>query len=76
MTSKLPALTETYMKQNDTASAEICVERMENVFDTLEKVKEKTSDIAWKIRDVPQLTLPYEYEENLDRAKATLAEAN
>lgn len=73
---KLYLIFETYMKQNDTASAEICVERMENVFDTLEKVKEKTSDIAWKIRDVPQLTLPYEYEENLDRAKATLAEAN
>lgn len=73
---KLYLIFDIYIKQNDTDSAGICVERMENVFDTLEKVKEKTSDIAWKIRDVPQLTLPYEYEENLATAKEILAEAN
>lgn len=51
-----------YIQAGDQESAGVCVKRMRSVYDILEKVEEQTSDLAWKIQDVPQVTLPPEYD--------------
>ncbi|MCD7882181.1 MAG: O-antigen ligase family protein [Lachnospiraceae bacterium] len=52
-----------YLESGETESAEICYQRVQNVQELLEQVKEKTSWLGWQIDDAPQVTLPEEYQE-------------
>lgn len=47
-------------------SAEICLDEIKNIQRYLNQVKEHTSDLAWRIRDVPILEMPEEYVEYLE----------
>lgn len=51
-----------YLNNGDKESAKVCLDRIKEVPEILNEVKEKTSDLAWKIKDKPNLTLPEEYE--------------
>ena len=50
-----------YLQSGDRESAGVCVKRMRSVYDILNRVEQKTSALAWKIQDIPQVTLPGEY---------------
>lgn len=49
-----------YVNNGDRKSAESCVNRAKAIPDMLEKVREKTSWLGWKINDIPQVKLSYE----------------
>lgn len=50
-----------YENVNDTVSSTACKKELILVKKKLETVEEKSSSLAWKIYDVPQLELPAEY---------------
>ena len=49
-----------YVNDGDLKSAKSCVNRAKAIPDMLEKVREKTSWLGWKINDIPQVKLSYE----------------
>ncbi|MCD8015721.1 MAG: O-antigen ligase family protein [Lachnospiraceae bacterium] len=63
-----------YLKSGETKSAEICLEKAENIPVLLEQVKEKTSWLGWQIDDVPQVTLPQEYQELIASMEEQIAD--
>ena len=63
-----------YQKTGDTESAKMCLKRVESVYTMLEELQEKTSSLAWKINDIPRVTLSHKYQQLLDEAKETLYE--
>lgn len=52
-----------YNQAGDTRSADICMKELRGIQKNLDGVKEKTSKLAWKIQDKPQLDMPEEYFE-------------
>lgn len=56
-----------YIKNEELESAKICLEKAQKVPEILETVKEKTSWLGWQINDKPQVVIPWEYEELLDK---------
>ncbi|MDE6760053.1 MAG: O-antigen ligase family protein [Lachnospiraceae bacterium] len=50
-----------YNQTGDTKSADICMKELRDIQKRLNEVKEKTSKLAWKIQDKPQLDMPEEY---------------
>ena len=63
-----------YIDNNDVESAKICLDRMKEVPDILSEVEKQTSDIAWKIKDKPDLTMPDEYDELIKSMEEALNE--
>lgn len=63
-----------YINNNDVESAKICLDRMKEVPDILSEVEKQTSDIAWKIKDKPDLTMPDEYDELIKSMEEALNE--
>lgn len=61
-----------YIQENDMESARFCVKQAEEIPQMLEKVKEETSSLAWRIKDRPRVTLSREdldlIEEMRDKA--------
>lgn len=55
-----------YEQNGDTASAEVCREKMQSIPLMLDTVRQSTDPIAWKIADQPQLELPAEYQKILN----------
>ena len=58
-----------YTQNGDQESADYCREKLLEIPDMLEKVKEGTSSLGWKIKDQPELELPKEYKEQLSLLK-------
>lgn len=50
-----------YAKNGDFNSAEICKKELLSVNESLAQMKERTSFLAWKIQNKPELDLPEEY---------------
>lgn len=65
-----------YLESGSIEDAKICVQRAVEVPEMLNKVKENTSSIAWKIRDKPQLTLSEESINLIEEMKKKLKEEN
>ncbi len=63
-----------YQKAGETNSAEMCLKRVESVYGMLEELQERTSSLAWKIDDLPRVTLSHEYQQLLEEAKEALYE--
>lgn len=51
-----------YLKNGDVESAEFCRQRLMEIPDMLQEVSDGTDELAWKIRDKPDLALPEEYQ--------------
>ncbi len=60
---------ELYTQAGDTASAEICREKLLEIPGMLEKVLEESDPLAWKIDEKPELELPEKYLELLQQIK-------
>ena len=56
-----------YMQNYDTASAEICRTHLLKIPQMLADVEKKTSTIAWKLDDKPELTLPPAYQQAIQQ---------
>lgn len=63
-----------YLTDDDLQSARTCVLRAAQIPELLDKVDKKTSDISWKIKDTPQVTLSHknlalieEYKEKVNQ---------
>lgn len=52
-----------YAQAGDTASAQVCLQEIAAIQTMLEEVKAETDDLAWKLTDQPELTMPQEYYE-------------
>lgn len=52
-----------YNQAEDTKSADICMEELRGIQKRLDEVKKRTSKLAWKIQDKPQLDMPEGYPE-------------
>lgn len=50
-----------YQQAGDAKSADICMGELKGIRKKLDEVKERTSKLAWKIQDKPQLDMPEEY---------------
>lgn len=50
-----------YAQAGDTASAQACYQEILNIQTMLEEVGSETDDLAWKLTDQPELTMPEEY---------------
>lgn len=58
-----------YLKSGSEEDAAICVQRAEEIPILLKITEEKTSDLAWKIKDKPQVTLKSEHLEMIRRMR-------
>ncbi|MBO7453354.1 MAG: O-antigen ligase family protein [Clostridiales bacterium] len=58
--------TNLYIEAGDSESAKYCVDKIKEVPLMLDRVKNGTSSLAYKIKDVPELDLPDEYQEVVD----------
>ena len=63
-----------YISSDDIDSAEICIKRIKNVPVMLSDLAESTDELAWKIDDLPQLSLPVEYINAIDELEVILDE--
>lgn len=63
-----------YVENNDTESAKICFQKMEEIPKKLIKVKEKTSYLGWKIKDLPKTKLSYEQLQLIEKTRRMLNE--
>ena len=63
-----------YLDAGEKDSAKICMKRMKAVDSMLEKTAEKTSPLAYKIKDKPSLTLPMEYNKLMNELEMKLDE--
>lgn len=61
----LAAGMQAYAQNGDFESAQYCRETLKAIPGKLKAVQAKTSPLAWKIQDTPQLELPAEYQERL-----------
>lgn len=52
---------ELYRQEGYTESAEICLEEIKKIQVYLDEVRNSTSDLAWKLRDVPELEMDESY---------------
>ena len=59
-----------YQQAGDGQSLQYCAQQAAQIPNRLQAVKEKTSPLAWKIADKPQLELPEGYEELLQFCEA------
>lgn len=50
-----------YAQNGDTASGEVCRQKLLAIPEMMEAVLNSTSERAWKIKDIPELFLPNEY---------------
>ncbi|MCR5617307.1 MAG: O-antigen ligase family protein [Clostridiales bacterium] len=57
----LAVSTKLYWEAGDTESAKYCTDKIKEVPQRLEEVKNGTSSLAYKIKDKPELDLPQEY---------------
>lgn len=55
-----------YENVNDKQSARVCKRELVDIIDRLAETKEKTSPLAWKIQNKPELDLPEEYAEIIE----------
>jgi tetratricopeptide (TPR) repeat protein len=55
-----------YENVNDKQSARVCKRELIDISDRLAETKEKTSSLAWKIQNKPELDLPEEYAEIIE----------
>ena len=58
-----------YWQSGDDASAQVCREKLLAIPDMLEEVRRSTDPLGWKIADQPQLTLPEEYLDILEKLR-------
>lgn len=58
---------ERYRTEGDKDSAGICVQRAKEVPELLEQLKKRTSWLGWKIDDMPQVELPWEYQQMVEK---------
>lgn len=56
-----------YSSMGDNASAAVCIERLREIPVMMEEVLEGTDQYAWEIKDKPELTLPEEYRDALEK---------
>lgn len=63
---KLRVGVELYENAGNQESADICMQEIRKLQPMLDDVAAKTSSIAWKLTDKPQLKLPGEYQKYLD----------
>lgn len=63
-----------YLDAGDQASAVICIRRIERVPDMLDEVRDKTSPLAWKIRDIPTVDLSEEYLNQIQELEGLINE--
>lgn len=61
-----------YIKNNDLESAAYCLAYMKEVPEMLNGTETKTSFLAWKINDIPELNLQYEYVQMIDNLEKKL----
>lgn len=65
--NKLISVVAAYRNMGDESSAEFCEDALIEIKDRLADVEKKTSSLAWKIKDKPELKLLNEYEEYIAR---------
>lgn len=65
---------EEYSEQKEWESAKMCLQRAEAVPRMLDETKKKTSELGWKIKDKPKLTLSKEYLELIEQMKEAVNE--
>lgn len=70
---KLDYILQLYYRQGDLDSAVYCLKKMQNIPIMLEDLKERSSDIAWKIEHTPQVELPDIYLERLEQWEILVA---
>lgn len=56
---------ELYTEAGYVENAESCMEEIRMIQDRLDQVRDRSSSLAWMIRDVPELEMPEEYREYL-----------
>lgn len=61
-----------YLDSDDYASANICYKRLKSVPDMLDKVDKKTDELAWMIKDTPNLICPEGYTRMIDTMEGKL----
>ena len=64
-----------YSKLNDNKSVEICAEKIVEVSDMLDDVKNSTSRLGWMIKDKPELELGYDQKQIILGAEKYLKQA-
>jgi len=67
---KLFALYQAYTQMGDAASAQYCAEKILTVPQMIREVADSTAPIAYKIADVPDLTLPVQYLQAIEQLRA------
>lgn len=55
-----------FMQQGDSASAQICLNKLLQIPAMLARVEANTAPLAWKLEHIPELTLPESYQSRLD----------
>lgn len=50
-----------YLNNSQLDSAKICYAQLQGIPDMFQKLSDKTSELAWKINDIPQFGMPVEY---------------
>lgn len=65
---KLINITSLYIKNGDYDSAEYCIEKLVDVQRKIDETKQKTSSLAWKIKDKPELELDEKYQDYIKEA--------
>ncbi len=65
---------QTYINDGDKESASICVGELNRITGELEKLKDSSDKLAWKIYDKPQTELPTEYQNLIYSLKEQLYE--
>lgn len=67
---KLYAALQAYAQAGDTASAQVCRDRLLQIPEQMAQVLESTDPLGWRIADQPQLALPESYQAALDSLAA------
>ena len=52
-----------YLKAQDIDSAQICYEKAKEIQTKLDRLKANTGNLAWKLKDIPQLEMPETYKQ-------------
>ena len=65
---------QTYINDGDNESARICVGELNRITDAMDKLKDSSDKLAWKIYEKPQTELPPEYQSLIFSLKEQLNE--
>ena len=65
-----------YLENGNTEDARICAERAAEIPEMMDQLREKTSSLAWRIADRPQVTLSYENLQLIQEMEEMAGEQN